>query len=72
MDNHLTVDVSEMCKATPETNPIARANPEDGITPEIDDVLAKRSTKDKIDTWETLWKCLFPEKVLTCIPPHGQ
>ena len=35
-------------------------DPEDGISAEMYDSLTKRSKGEKVDTWDALWKFLFP------------
>lgn len=35
--------------------------PEDGITPEIDSLLVVRKGDTKIDSWDALWRLLFPD-----------
>ena len=35
--------------------------PEHGITPEIETTLKSRRADSKVNTWEQLWKVLFPD-----------
>jgi hypothetical protein len=37
------------------------ADPEDGITSGIEEVLNGRKAGRKIDSWESLWRLLFPD-----------
>jgi hypothetical protein len=34
--------------------------PEDGISQEIDQLLANRKMEAKVDSWRVLWRILFP------------
>jgi hypothetical protein len=36
-------------------------NPEDGITPEVDDALLPWNQTNRVDTWRQLWRSIFPE-----------
>ncbi|KAL2139554.1 hypothetical protein VTI28DRAFT_5035 [Corynascus sepedonium] len=49
----MLLPANQMCE------PVA-SNPEDGITPEIKFLLALRKQGSRIDTWEGLWRVLFP------------
>lgn len=54
-------------------------SPDEGITEEMDRILADRATKNKVQTWEDMWRLLFgPETMvlepgnvffLSCPPP---
>jgi hypothetical protein len=48
---------------------IPRRNPEDGITPEMEEALNGRKMGFKIATWNDLWRLLFPED---SIPEAGE
>lgn len=62
---HLAVSEEEICTYR-RCNP----NPEDGITPEIQKCLNERKSDGKIDSWEGLWRCLFPDDLV--IPEAGK
>lgn len=56
-DDHLAVDKDQICSF--RRGPIS-ADPEDGITSRTEDVLNGRKADSKIDSWEGLWRTLFP------------
>ncbi|KAM7201320.1 hypothetical protein V8F33_003420 [Rhypophila sp. PSN 637] len=58
VEYHLAVPNESIC--TPQEAPPVH-NPEDGITSRIEDVLNGRKANTKVDTWEYLWRTLFPE-----------
>lgn len=60
---HMLLPANQMCE------PVA-SNPEDGITPEIKFLLALRKQGSRIDTWEGLWRVLFPHD--DKIPSSGE
>lgn len=54
------VPVDEMC----EPNGAASENViEDGITEEMDRALAERTPRHSVQSWEQIWKLLFPQDV---------
>ncbi|KAK4120413.1 hypothetical protein N657DRAFT_693108 [Parathielavia appendiculata] len=57
LDRHVSVPMDQIC--TPETRPTS-ADPEDGITSGIEEILNDRKAGTKIDTWQSLWCLLFP------------
>ncbi|KXX75240.1 hypothetical protein MMYC01_208426 [Madurella mycetomatis] len=58
LDGHLAVDRDQIC--TFRKGPTS-ADPEDGINSRTEDVLNDRKADSKIDSWEGLWKTLFPQ-----------
>jgi hypothetical protein len=54
----MLLPVEELCKPVVSISP---RNPEDGITPEMEDVLNGRKMGLKIATWHDLWRLLFPD-----------
>jgi len=46
-------------------------DPDDGITAELNDRLAARAAANKISTWFTLWRALFPTDRPEDIPSSG-
>ncbi|KXX75733.1 hypothetical protein MMYC01_207803 [Madurella mycetomatis] len=46
-----------------------RKDVEDGITPQVENILIERQGASKVCTWESLWKALFPND--TEIPSQG-
>jgi hypothetical protein len=63
----MLLPVEELCKPVVSISP---RNPEDGITPEMEDVLNGRKTGLKIATWHDLWWLLFPDDGI--IPEAGE
>jgi hypothetical protein len=60
LDEHVRVGRDQIC--SPQKVPLASsADPEDGITSGIEEVLNGRKAGRKIDTWESLWRLLFPD-----------
>ncbi|ROW08460.1 hypothetical protein VMCG_03184 [Cytospora schulzeri] len=57
MDEHLMVPVEQMCEAKLATS---ISSGEDGITEETDRVLADDTKRNKFQTWEDIWRLLFP------------
>ncbi|KAI6305824.1 hypothetical protein MCOR29_010352 [Pyricularia oryzae] len=57
LKQHLTVPLQRMCEPGTDA-PVA--DPEDGITREIDDKLCARGSGRKVDSWIVLWRTLFP------------
>lgn len=56
--------LAEHLNATPQCVPsmdLLDPDPEHGITPEIKKALRSRRAKSKVNTWERLWKVLFPD-----------
>ncbi|KAK4096593.1 hypothetical protein N658DRAFT_346966 [Parathielavia hyrcaniae] len=56
LDRHVSVPTELIC--TPQRVP-SSADPEDGITPGIEEILNDRKAGTKIDTWQSLWRLLF-------------
>ncbi|AEO61273.1 hypothetical protein MYCTH_2070870 [Thermothelomyces thermophilus ATCC 42464] len=57
LEEHISVSRDQICD--PQEAP-SRADPEDGITSGIEEVLNERKTDGKIDDWKSLWRLLFP------------
>ncbi|KAL2262905.1 hypothetical protein VTK26DRAFT_9046 [Humicola hyalothermophila] len=57
-ENHLAVDKGSMCDVR---EILSSAEPEDGITSQMEDMLNGRKTEDKINSWNGLWRLLFPD-----------
>jgi hypothetical protein len=60
LDEHISVGKDQICD--PQAVPPS-ADPEDGITPVIEEALNERKADGKIDGWTGLWGCLFPGDV---------
>ncbi len=63
----------QMCQTQEEqesTEP--QDNPEDGITTDVDTLLANRKSAGKISTWNDLWGALFPADNIATIPSAGK
>lgn len=56
-EKHLAVPNNKIC--TPQEVPPS-PDPESGITSRIEDLLNGRKANSKIDTWDSLWRTLFP------------
>lgn len=63
---HMLLPVDKLCKPMISIPP---RDSDDGITPEIEDVLNGRKMGLKIAAWGDLWRLLFPEDNL--IPNAG-
>jgi len=57
LDYHLNAE--SICPRQPENAPDVSS--EDGITDMILRMLNDRKNEAKIQSWDTLWMCLFPE-----------
>lgn len=57
MSEHLMVPVEQMCEAIHVSSKSAE---EDGMTEEMDRALADQTRRKKIQTWEEIWRLLFP------------
>ncbi|TLS29992.1 hypothetical protein PpBr36_03058 [Pyricularia pennisetigena] len=57
LDQHLNLPRQSLCESVIE-EPVA--NPEDGITRDIDEQLCARDNVRKVDSWVALWRTLFP------------
>ncbi|KAH6851352.1 hypothetical protein B0I37DRAFT_373828 [Chaetomium sp. MPI-CAGE-AT-0009] len=57
LNEHISVGKDQICD--PQAVPPS-ADPEDGITPGIEEALNERKADGKIDGWASLWGCLFP------------
>ena len=53
---HVQLPPDEICAVRQEAQ---NADPEEGITQEVEDLLNERKSKVKIDTWPSLWQALF-------------
>lgn len=58
LDDHSMVPVEEMCHANPGPTSLGV---EDGITEEMDRVLADRKAKRKVQSWDEIWRLIFPD-----------
>ncbi len=67
-DDHLAVANEQICNFLEVPS---SANPEDGITSRIEDILIGRKAGSKIDSWENLWRLLFPIDAQVKIPDSG-
>lgn len=57
---HLSVDKDQICNFNKEPS---SADPEDGITLQMEEALNGRKADRKIDCWGGLWRHLFPHDV---------
>ena len=64
---HMLLPVEELCEPMVSIPP---RNPEDGITPEMEDVLNGRKMDLKIATWHDLWRLHFLKD--STIPEAGE
>ncbi|KAB5513267.1 hypothetical protein GE09DRAFT_1067392 [Coniochaeta sp. 2T2.1] len=53
---HVQQPPERMCAVRCEAQ---QTDPEDGITPDVEELLNERKSKAKIDTWPGLWRALF-------------
>lgn len=65
MSEHLMVPVEQMCEARPASS---NRSEEDGITEEMDRILADTTRRYKAQTWEEIWRLLFPGDVTVLDP----
>lgn len=65
---HLSAPKEEIC-AFKELPP--SGDPEDGIDARVEDLLNGRRANTKVDSWEILWKTLFPDDDASIIPDPG-
>jgi hypothetical protein len=63
---HMLLPADELCMPVMS---IPERDPEDGITPEMEEALNGRKVGLKIATWNDLWRLLFPK---TSIPEAGE
>jgi len=47
-------------------------DPEDGITPKVEELLTARDSTSKIRNWKALWNALFPDDEDWIIPSPGE
>jgi hypothetical protein len=66
LNDHLAVDRDQICSVQQAHH---TGDPEDGITAQVEELLNERKAEVKVDTWQSLWKTLFPED--TMIPEPG-
>lgn len=69
MSSHLTVPLEMMCepqKFAPGTSP------DEGITEEMDRVLADRTAKNKVQSWEEIWRLLFGPDITIMEPGRSK
>ncbi|KAK4152298.1 hypothetical protein C8A00DRAFT_16381 [Chaetomidium leptoderma] len=58
LDEHVSVGRDQIC--TPQ-KVLSSADPEDGITLGVEELLNERKADGKIHSWDSLWRLLFPE-----------
>lgn len=56
LSEHLMVPVEQMCEAVH----VSSTSAEEGITEEMDRVLADQTRRIQVQTWEEIWRLLFP------------
>ena len=56
LEEHLLLPRDQIC----EVNPRTLDDPEDGITDGIANILAARGATEETQTWEGIWRTLFP------------
>lgn len=61
LSDHINQDPSQLCESQKPPVSVGRDDPENDIAPDIVDKLTQRKNSQKIDTWEALWKTLFPK-----------
>lgn len=59
------VPVDQMCEAKSASSNLSE---EDGITEEVDRVLADKTRRFKAQTWEEIWRLLFPSDAIVLDP----
>lgn len=57
LDAHTSVERERICNPQRVSS---SADPEDGITSGMEEALNGRKADRKIDSWESLWRLLFP------------
>lgn len=65
MAEHLLVPVEQICEVKPASS---NSREEDGITEEVDRILADKDTRKRLQTWEGLWGLLFPQDTAVLDP----
>lgn len=71
VDAHLRVtDLRYMCALVEPGVPGPVADPEAGISPEVDQRLRDRAVSRQVLDWQTLWGTLFPDDPV--IPDSGR
>ena len=68
LQEHLAVPGHLICD--PQTIPPSQ-DPEDGISTKVEDILNGRRANTKVDTWDILWRTLFPCDELLKPPNQG-
>ncbi|KAK0668750.1 hypothetical protein QBC41DRAFT_117993 [Cercophora samala] len=63
---HSAVEIQFMCEVRDVPSSL---DPEDGITPQVEEVLNGRKANSKVDCWDTLWDVLFGAE--NGIPDHN-
>ena len=71
LDAHLRVeDPSEICPLRSGAVADPAADPEDGISPEVDERLRNRTASRQVLNWHALWGTLFPNDSI--VPDSGE
>lgn len=68
VDRHLAVTRALICEVQTSSS---SQDPEDGINSKTEDLLNGRRANTKVDTWDILWKTLFPLDEVSDIPHPG-
>ncbi|KAH7008357.1 hypothetical protein EDB80DRAFT_435053 [Ilyonectria destructans] len=69
-DGHLRVPLDQICAIQDKSEGFSsQEDPENGITPDIDDVLRDRRGRVQVLNWGVLWRTLFPGD--DTVPPAG-
>lgn len=69
-DGHLRVPPDQICAIQDKSEEFgSQEDPENGITPDIDDVLRDRRGRVQVLNWGVLWRTLFPDD--DTVPPAG-
>ncbi|KAK0736089.1 hypothetical protein B0T21DRAFT_383731 [Apiosordaria backusii] len=63
---HSAVEIQCMCEVRDVPSSL---DPEDGITPQVEEILNGRKANSKVDSWDTLWEVLFGTE--QAIPDHN-
>lgn len=59
------VPVEKMCEAKPAASDTAE---EGGITEQMDKILAEKTSRKRVRTWEEIWRLLFPRDTAVLDP----
>ncbi|KUI69341.1 hypothetical protein VM1G_05066 [Cytospora mali] len=65
MAEHLMVPAEQICEANSASS---NSSEEDGITEEMDRALADDTRRENVQTWEEIWKLLFPQDAAVLDP----